>query len=114
MDTSNGWVLQPKSENNKLSRRSSSGSLDSVARNGFPVAGLNNGIEENDCYGPHMAMETKGFVNNSEGPKSKSQVESVNNSSGSLKMEAQLKYVNSSDNEGLKLENLFEDGDGVD
>lgn len=60
-----------------------------------------------------MPVDTKGFVNNSVSPKTKTRHEIVNNSE-SLRVEAQLKFVNSKI-EGLRMENHFEDeGDEFD
>ncbi|KAH7511569.1 hypothetical protein JRO89_XSUnG0189700 [Xanthoceras sorbifolium] len=110
---SNGQLLHQRSglsENGNLSRRSSSGSLDSVTDSGASVAELNNGIEEIGLNVPRMSIETKGFVNNSDSPKSKTRLGIVNNSE-SLRMEAQHKFVNNNI-EGLKMENHFEDDGG--
>lgn len=111
---SNGQILHQRSvmsENGYHSRRSSSGSLDSVADSGCAaMAELTNGIDEFGFNVPRMPIETKGFVNNSDSPKSKNRLETVNNSE-SLRMEAQLKFVNNNI-EGLKVENLFEDEGG--
>ncbi|KAH9651363.1 BCAS3 domain-containing protein [Citrus sinensis] len=101
------------SENGLLSRRSSSGSLDSVTDNGALAAEPNIGIEETSLDCPQMPVDTKGFVNNSVSPKTKTRHEIVNNSE-SLRVEAQLKFVNSKI-EGLRMENHFEDeGDEFD
>lgn len=101
------------SENGLLSRRSSSGSLDSVTENGALAAKPNIGIEETSLDCPQMLVDTKGFVNNSVSPKTKTRHEIVNNSE-SLRVEAQLKFVNSKI-EGLRMENHFEDeGDEFD
>ncbi|XVF04001.1 hypothetical protein REPUB_Repub05bG0042700 [Reevesia pubescens] len=109
---SNGRPLHQRSglsENGRLSRRSSSGSLDSVTENGAAVSELHNGIEETSLNGPQMPIGTKGFVNNSDSPKTNTRLEIVNNRE-SLRMEAQLKFVNNN-SEGLKIENHFEDED---
>ncbi|KAL9441465.1 hypothetical protein AB3S75_020039 [Citrus x aurantiifolia] len=101
------------SENGLLSRRSSSGSLDSVTENGALAAKPNIGIEETSLDCPQMLVDTKGFVNNSVSPKTKTRHEIVNNSE-SLRVEAQLKFVNSKI-EGPRMENHFEDeGDEFD
>lgn len=74
---------------------------------------LHNGIEETGWGGLQMPIETKGFVNNSDSPKTQARLEVVNNRE-SLTMEAQLKFVNNNI-EGLKMENHFEDeGDEFD
>uniref|UniRef100_A0A5B7B0J8 Uncharacterized protein n=1 Tax=Davidia involucrata TaxID=16924 RepID=A0A5B7B0J8_DAVIN len=58
------------SENGRLSCRSSSGSLDSMTDGGVAVTELQSGIEETGWDGLRMPTETtKGFVNNSDGPK---------------------------------------------
>ncbi|TXG67375.1 hypothetical protein EZV62_008650 [Acer yangbiense] len=110
---SNGQLLHKRSgmsENGNLSRRSSSGSLDSVTDSGASMAELSSGIEEIGFNVPRMPIETKGFVNNSYSPKSKTRLETVNNSE-SLRTEAQLKFVNNNI-EGQKVENHFEDEGG--
>lgn len=107
---SNGRLLHQRSglsENGQVSRRGSSGSLDSMNEQGAAFTELLNGIEETSLNGPQMPIETKGFVNNSDSSKIKTRLEIVNNRE-SLKMEAQLKFVNSN-SEGLKMENHFED-----
>ncbi|KAK6230376.1 hypothetical protein QUC31_001894 [Theobroma cacao] len=107
---SNGRLLHQRSglsENGQVSRRGSSGSLDSMNEHGAAFTELLNGIEETSLNGPQMPIETKGFVNNSDSSKIKTRLEIVNNRE-SLKMEAQLKFVNSN-SEGLKMENHFED-----
>lgn len=113
---SNERLLHQRSglaENGLLLRRSSSGSLDSVTDNGALAVELNNGIEETSLDCPQMPVDTKGFVNNSVSPKSKTRLEIVNNSE-SLRVEAQLKFVNNKI-EGLRMENHFEDeGDEFD
>lgn len=102
------------SENGSLSCRSNPGSLDSTTDTGAAVAELHNGIEETGWDGLQMPIETtKGYVNNSESPKTQARLEVVNNRE-TLRMEAQLKFVNNN-TEGLKLENHFEDeGDEFD
>ncbi|XP_022716961.1 autophagy-related protein 18f-like [Durio zibethinus] len=112
----NGRLLHQRSglsENGRLSCRSSSGSLDSMTENGAAVAELHNGIEETSLNGPQMPIGAKGFVNNSDSPKTKTRLEIVNNRESS-RMEAQLKFVNNN-SEDLKMENHFEDeGDEFD
>ena len=98
------------SENDRLSCRGSSGSLDSMTDSAAAVAEFHNASEETECSGPRMPVGTKGFVNNSDSPKMKTRLETVNNRE-SLRMEAQLKFVNSN-KEGLKMENHFEDEGG--
>ncbi|KAM4103014.1 hypothetical protein ACJW30_06G047100 [Castanea mollissima] len=94
------------SENDRLSCRGSSGSLDSMTDSAAAVAEFHSASEETECNGPRMPVGTKGFVNNSDSPKTKTRLETVNNRE-SLRMEAQLKFVNSN-KEGLKMENHFE------
>ncbi|KAF5478822.1 hypothetical protein F2P56_005352 [Juglans regia] len=93
--------------NGRFSRRSSSGSLDSVTDSGASLAEFHNGIEETESDGPRMPVETNSFVNNNDSPKTKTRLEIVNNRE-SFKVEAQLKLVNSN-KESLKMENHFED-----
>lgn len=90
------------SENGRLSRRSSSGSLDCLTDNGAAVADLHNGTD-----GLQMPIETKHFVNTIDSSKVTTLLETVNNRE-SLRMEAQLKFVNNNI-EGLKMENHFDD-----
>ncbi|KAJ6423267.1 hypothetical protein OIU84_024248 [Salix udensis] len=86
------------SENGRLSCRSSSGSLDSMAE---------NGVEETGWNGSTMPVETRGSVHSNGSPKTNTRLEVVN-SRESSRMEAQLKFVNNN-NEGPKTENHFED-----
>ncbi|XVF70525.1 hypothetical protein PTKIN_Ptkin11bG0168600 [Pterospermum kingtungense] len=109
---SNGRLLHQRSglsENGQLSCRSSTGSLDSLTENFEAVAELHNGIKETGFNGNQVPIGTKGFVNNSDSPKTKTRLEIVNNRE-SLRMEAQLKSVNNY-GESLKMENHFEDDD---
>ncbi|KAJ6727964.1 AUTOPHAGY-RELATED PROTEIN 18F [Salix koriyanagi] len=93
------------SENGRLSRRSSAGSLDSMTENGAAVAEVNNGVEETGWNGSRMPVETS---------KTNTRLEVVNNRESS-RMEAQLKFVNNNNNEGLKMENHSEnEGDEFD
>lgn len=112
----NGCLQHHKSglsENGRVLRKSSSGSLDSMNGSGAVVAELHNGVEENGWHGPRMAVGTREFVNSNDSPKTNTRLEIVNNRE-SLKMEAPLKFVNNN-NEGLKMENHFEDeGDEFD
>ncbi|KAI5605666.1 hypothetical protein POPTR_001G417000v4 [Populus trichocarpa] len=115
LDSNSNGSLQHQSsglsENGRLSCRSSSGSLDSMAENGAAVAELRNGIEETGWNGSRMPVETRGFVDSNGSPKTNTEVV---NSRESSRMEAQLKFVNSN-NKGLKIENHFEDeGDEFD
>ncbi|KAG6793952.1 hypothetical protein POTOM_003179 [Populus tomentosa] len=117
LDSNSNGSLQHQSsglsENGRLSCRSSSGSLDSMAENGVAVAELRNGIEETGLNGSRMPVETRGFVDSNGSPKTNTRLEVVN-SRESSRMEAQLKFVNSN-NKGLKIENHFEDeGDEFD
>ncbi|KAH8518447.1 hypothetical protein Peur_037541 [Populus x canadensis] len=117
LDSNSNGSLQHQSsglsENGRLSCRSSSGSLDSMAENGAAVAELRNGIEETGWNGSRMPVETRGFVDSNGSPKTNTRLEVVN-SRESSRMEAQLKFVNSN-NKGLKIENHFEDeGDEFD
>lgn len=101
------------SENGRLSRRSSSGSLDSITDSGAVAAELQNGVGEAVWNGHRRPVEAMGFVNSSDSPKTNTWLENVNNRE-SLMTEAQLKFVNS-DNGGPKVENHFEDeGDEFD
>ncbi|GAV60852.1 WD40 domain-containing protein/BCAS3 domain-containing protein [Cephalotus follicularis] len=95
------------SENGSVSRRCSSGSLDSMSDSGATVAEFHNGVEETGRDSPRMPIETRGSVNNNDSPETQTRLEIVNKRE-SLKLEAQLKFVNNS-NEGLKMENHFED-----
>lgn len=107
----NGHLLHHKSgpsENGRLSRRSSSGSLDLVAVGGVAVAEHPTGIEETGWNGLRMPETDKGFVNSNDRPKTKT-LETVNNRE-SFKMEAQHKFVNNN-KDGLKVENQLEDAD---
>ncbi|XP_015898152.2 autophagy-related protein 18f [Ziziphus jujuba] len=112
----NGQLLHQSSglsENDRVSCRRNSGSLDSLTGSVAPMTELHNGIEETGWGGLQMPIETKGFVNNSDSPKTQARLEVVNNRE-SLTMEAQLKFVNNNI-EGLKMENHFEDeGDEFD
>ncbi|KAJ6293207.1 hypothetical protein OIU78_025233 [Salix suchowensis] len=93
------------SENGRLSRRSSAGSLDSMTENGAAVAEVHNGVEETGWNGSRMPVETS---------KTNTRLEVVNNRESS-RMEAQLKFVNNNNNEGLKMENHSEnEGDEFD
>ncbi|CAK7338346.1 unnamed protein product [Dovyalis caffra] len=117
LDINNNGSLQHQSsglsENGRLSCRSSSGSLDSMAENGAVVAELHNGVEETGWNGPTIPVETRGLVNSNGSLKTNNRLEVVN-SRESSRMEAQLKFVNNN-NEGLKMENHFEDeGDEFD
>lgn len=106
----NGQLQQQRSGllgNGRFSRRSSSGSLDSVTDSGAPLAEFHNGIKETESDGPRMPVETNNVVNNNDSPKTKTRLEIVNNRE-SFKVEAQLKLVNS-DKESLKMENRFKD-----
>ncbi|KAJ4832445.1 hypothetical protein Tsubulata_017108 [Turnera subulata] len=94
------------SENGRLSRKSSSASLDSVTQSGALVVDLPNGLEDTQRNGPRMLIETRESVNISGSPKTYSQLEVVNNRE-SLVAEAQVKFVNNN-NAGLKMENHFE------
>ena len=107
----NGHLLHHKSgpsENGRLARRSSSGSLDLVADGGVAVAEHPTGIEETGWNGLRMPETDKGFVNSNDRPKTKT-LETVNNRQ-SFKMEAQHKFVNNN-KDGLNVENQLEDAD---
>ncbi|CBI20508.3 unnamed protein product, partial [Vitis vinifera] len=107
----NGHPLHHKSgpsENGRLSRRSSSGSLDLVADGGVAVAEHPTGIEETGWNGLRMPETDKGFVNSNDRPKTKT-LKTVNNRE-SFKMEAQHKFVNNN-KDGLNVENQLEDAD---
>lgn len=107
----NGHLLHHKSgpsENGRLSRRSSSGSLDLVADGGVAVAEHPTGIEETGWNGLRMPETDKGFVNSNDRPKTKT-LKTVNNRE-SFKMEAQHKFVNNN-KDGLNVENQLEDAD---
>lgn len=106
----NGLLLHQRSglsENDRVSCRSNSGSLDSMTGTGAAMTERHNGIEETGSGGLQMPIETKGFVNNSDSPKTQARLEVVNNRE-CLTMEAQFKFVNNNI-QGLKLENRFED-----
>ncbi|GKV45777.1 hypothetical protein SLEP1_g52824 [Rubroshorea leprosula] len=115
---SNGnWQLPHQSsrlsENGQLSYQSSSGSLDSMIENGATVAELHSGMEETGLDSPLMRIESNGYVNMNDSPRTKTRLENVNNTQ-SLQMEAHLKYLNNN-NEGQKMENHFEnEGDEFD
>ncbi|KAJ6314105.1 hypothetical protein OIU78_017713 [Salix suchowensis] len=109
LDSNGNGSLQHQSsglsENGRLSCRSSSGSLDSMAE---------NGAEETGWNGSTMPVETRGSVHSNGSPKTNTRLEVVN-SRESSRMEAQLKFVNNNNNEGPKTENHFEDeGDEFD
>lgn len=96
------------SENGRLSRRSSSGSLHSVADGGAAVSEHPSGIDETGWYNLQMTKETaKGFVNSNDRPKTRTSLDTVNNRESS-KMEAQHKFVNNTD-DGLNVENRLEE-----
>ena len=107
----NGRLLHHKSgpsENGRLSHRSSSGSLDSVADGGAALAEHPTGIEETGWDSLLMPTETaRGFVNSNDRPKTRTPLDTVNNRE-SFKMEAQHKFVNNT-RDGLNLENQLED-----
>ncbi|KAG5255134.1 autophagy-related protein [Salix suchowensis] len=99
------YLQTPKFPHSRLSCRSSSGSLDSMAE---------NGAEETGWNGSTMPVETRGSVHSNGSPKTNTRLEVVN-SRESSRMEAQLKFVNNNNNEGPKTENHFEDeGDEFD
>ncbi|KDP39046.1 hypothetical protein JCGZ_00803 [Jatropha curcas] len=112
----NGHLQHQRSvltENGKHSRRSSSGSLDSMTDSGAVTAELQNVVEETGWYGHRKPVEAMGFVNSRDSPKTNTWLENVNNTE-SLRTGAQLKFVNSN-NGGPKAENHFEDeGDEFD
>ncbi|KAJ6887038.1 autophagy-related protein 18f-like [Populus alba x Populus x berolinensis] len=117
LDSNSNGRLQHQSyglsENGRLSCRSSSGSLDSMAENGAAVAELHNGVEETGWNGSRMPVETRGIVNSNGSPKTNTRLEVVNNRESS-RTEALLRFVNNN-NEGLKMENQFEnEGDEFD
>lgn len=96
------------SEEGRLSRISSSGSLDSMNDSGGAVAERHSRSEETGWQGLHIPPETtKVFVNNEDNPKSNTPLENVHNRESSM-MEAQVKFVNNNI-EGPKMENHFED-----
>ncbi|KAI8557648.1 hypothetical protein RHMOL_Rhmol04G0026400 [Rhododendron molle] len=102
------------SDDGRLSRRSSSGSLDSMNDSSGAVAELHGRSEEIGWQSLRIPPETtKIFVNNDDNPKSNTPLEIVHNKESSM-MEAQDKFVNNNVT-GLKMENHFEDeGDEFD
>ncbi|KAL5548243.1 hypothetical protein UlMin_003474 [Ulmus minor] len=108
----NGGTLHQRYENGRLSRRSSSGSLNTMAVSRFAAA-EHNGIKETEFDGMQMPTQAEGFVhtNDSSTTTTKAQLETVNNRE-SVRMDAQLEFVNNNI-EGLKMESHFEDeGEG--
>lgn len=96
------------SEDGRISRISSSGSLDSMNDSGGAVAERHSRSEETGWQGLQIPPETtKVFVNNEDNPKSNTPLENVHNRESSM-MEAQVKFVNNNI-EGPKMENHFED-----
>ncbi|KAG8658127.1 hypothetical protein MANES_03G122700v8 [Manihot esculenta] len=102
------------SESGRLSLRSSPGALDCMIDYAAVATPKHqNGVEEIGWNGPRMPVESMGFVNGSNSPKTDTWLENVNNTE-SLRTEAQLKFVNSN-NSGPNAENHFEDeGDEFD
>ncbi|XP_059662533.1 autophagy-related protein 18f isoform X2 [Cornus florida] len=114
LDSNNhGQLLHQRSENGGLLCKNGSDYLDYISNGGRTVAEHHNGIIGTGWDGLQMPTDTtKGFVYNSNCPKSNIRPELVNNRENST--EAQFKYVNNN-REGLKMENQFEDqGDEFD
>ena len=60
--------------NGRLSCRSNFGLLDSMTDSAAVVAKFHNASEETECNGPWMLVGTKGFVNISDSPKTKTRL----------------------------------------
>lgn len=108
-----GKLVQRRSgipDNDRLSCRSSSNSLDTMTHSGAGLTEHCTGSEETGWGVPQMTIGSKGSVNNDDSPETKTQLETVNSREHSFKMEAQLKFVNNDIEEDMGMGNLFEQG----
>lgn len=107
----NGWPPHQRyrpSENGRLLHQSSSSSLDSMTE---AAAETHHDIEETGSDSSLMSNGSKGYVNTNDSCRAKSQQHETVNNKESLQREAQLQFVNSNNNQGLRMENHFEDED---